>query len=100
MTSIHDALTSLSSAAENDDAFILAAAINLYNENLRRREGRILYHHEDVKRLFDICQTLLTQREIGEIGEKRTFTNKVEIEHVNDVHKAIEDMAKTVERRV
>lgn len=100
--SIESDIADLHSAAENDDAFIIAAAINLYNENLRRREGRILYHHGDVQRLFHMCQLLLERTAPPKLAPReRTFATDDEIEKVNDVYQEIEDMTQTkIERRV
>lgn len=98
--SITDALSALRSAAEDDDAFILAATLNLYNENIRRREGRILYGPEDVRSLFDVMSILIKEKSQGTIEPSRpTKPSPVEMEQIVDVEKAIADEVKRLDRR-
>ena len=52
-------LATLDSLEDSDTAFITAAAINLYNETLRRKHGRILYGPADVANLAGIIHSLL-----------------------------------------
>jgi hypothetical protein len=61
---LHETIDAITSAEDADAAFIVAAAINLYSETLRRRHGRRLYGPADVRALFAIMKTLLDAREI------------------------------------
>lgn len=61
--SIQEVIKSLSASEEDDTAFIVAGAINLYSESMRRRVGRILYGPEDVRGLFGILSVLLSTSE-------------------------------------
>lgn len=57
---IQETLSRLSSAEDDEVAFLVAATINLYTENLRRRCGRVIFSPADVKNLHKILDILLT----------------------------------------
>jgi len=69
--SISDLLSSIQAAEDDDSLFIVAAAINLYSEAMRRKTGRILYTVEDVKALGAMCGVLLTHPEPAPIKPTR-----------------------------
>ena len=56
---IQDTLARLSVAENDEVAFLVAATINLYTENLRRRAGRTIFSPQDVKNLHQILDLLL-----------------------------------------
>jgi len=57
--SIHEILNTLNTAEDSDQAFIIAAAFNLYSESLRRISGRVLLGPDDIKPLLAMIQDLL-----------------------------------------
>jgi hypothetical protein len=70
--SILDTLASLNTAEDSDTALILAGAINLYSESIRRRQGRILYYPSDVRRLLAIADLLLEAAQPEAIAQARS----------------------------
>lgn len=66
--SITETLRSLESASEDDAAYIIAAALNVYSESIRRRSGRILYGPGDIKNLLSILSMLLAPPELADQG--------------------------------
>jgi hypothetical protein len=95
MTSIHEAITSLLEGENADSAFIVAAAINIYNDAMRRRHGRLIYGPADVLALFEICKILLDDRsdQRGFAGGSRSARPSAEEEEaiLTAVTDAVED---------
>ena len=59
---LFDTALSFNQANDYDNAFILAAGINLYIESLRRTSGRILLGPSDIPRMFEMCEALLAAK--------------------------------------
>jgi len=80
--SILDTIKALNDAEAVDNHFIIAMAINMYSEALRRVSGRLLFNPSDVPRLFNICETLLTRHEtdlpIKSNGRSKQMTKEEE----------------------
>ena len=81
-------LSTISQAEAKDETFLVAAAINLYSESIRRRAGRILYGPADVTALTAIITTLLKAAEIEQTYEPPTdradIPSALELELLND----------------
>ena len=58
-------LATLNSGSEDDIAYIVAAAHNLYNEANRRLRGRVLLTPQDIKALSTVLDLILTDRYDG-----------------------------------
>lgn len=88
--SLAEVLTTISARTDEDTAFLLAASINLYSESIRRREGRILYTPEDIRRLLGIWDavTAEVERETDYKPSARAVEpSKVEAEMISDLSK-------------
>lgn len=94
--SIHEMLHNVSHAENQDTAYLVAAAINLYSEAIRRRVGRVLYGPNDVKAMLTICEIILTvedtQYQTQAPARPQELTEE-EADRVLDVGKALEEMA-------
>jgi hypothetical protein len=101
--SILDTLHDLDAATHDDDCFVLAAQINVYNENIRRREGRILYTPADVRALFELLTILMRTKPIKPIAPARnakpTPSEMVKITDITDsVDEAVRELNNGVRR--
>ena len=56
---LHDMLTSILSQEDLDTAYIVAGAINLYLDAMRKRDNRIHFGPQDAEGLLRIIQILL-----------------------------------------
>lgn len=63
MTNLRDALDELQD--HQDASFVIACAVNLYSECLRRRAGRVLYGPKDVEKLLEMTKMLLDLQDPG-----------------------------------
>lgn len=100
MTSIIETLHALDAASAHDDAYILAAAINIYSESIRRREGRILYGPVDVQALFTIMSTLIEPKpQAYQPSRRKAQPTEEETAAITDVYEAIQDMTKPTNGR-
>lgn len=58
-SSIRSILATLTADDDESEAFLMAAAFNLYAEAMRRVRGRALLGPSDIRNVFSICQLLL-----------------------------------------
>ena len=67
-TPMRKLLQGLAEIEDHDDAFLVAATINLYHEALRRKGGahRCVIGPEDVRCMFTIGHMLLTAHDLQE----------------------------------
>lgn len=63
--SLMDIIKSVNRGADDDVAYVIAVAINAYNESRRRLHGRVLYTPNDVKALLNIVDTLIRDTPIN-----------------------------------
>lgn len=59
---IKEILLELNSAENDNIAFIFAAALNLYTENLRRVHGRVIWTPFDVKSFLSILDVMFREK--------------------------------------
>lgn len=96
--SITDIIKSLNTAEESDNLFIVAAAINLYNESHRRIRGQVLYGPDNVKALLGIIEHLLAAQAQSQIEFAPKRNRKLTEDEEARLLKAVE--ATTTEAQV
>lgn len=64
MSTLSELLTNITQGADDDRAYILAAALNLYSESRRRLYGRVLFTPNDIRSLGQITSLLLLDTEV------------------------------------
>ena len=73
-TPLSELLHAVDTAHDLDQAYIIAGAMNLYTESIRRRASRSLLGPEDVFSLFSIIRTLLTagdlEQQVREVAKR------------------------------
>lgn len=86
--SLLEMIKTLNAASEDDIAFVTAAALNLYSESRRRIHGRILYTPADIRAIFAMIDTLLTDRSVDQFiatGRPRKLTSDEEKNLLNAI---------------
>ena len=87
---LREAIDALESEA--DSSFIIACAINLYSECLRRKAGRVLFGPKDVDDLFSMCRMLLDVRDPGTFAPaSRVEPTEEEIDTIRDAYSQFAD---------
>lgn len=61
-SSIRSILANLTADDDENAAFLIAAAFNLYQEAIRKVQGRILLGPQDVRNVLQICAILLAEQ--------------------------------------
>jgi hypothetical protein len=61
-SSIRSILASLQAGDDENVAFLIAAAFNLYHEAIRKVQGRILLGPTDIRNVLSICSILLSEQ--------------------------------------
>lgn len=61
-SSIRSILASITADDDENAAFIIAAAFNLYQEAIRKVQGRILLGPQDIRNVLSICAILLREQ--------------------------------------
>lgn len=69
--SISDVLAELAKSEDTDTTYVIAAAINLYSETMRRKQARVLYGPADARRLLELCSLLLNPPPVEQLGPAR-----------------------------
>lgn len=91
--SIHSLIQRLNTSQTPEGNFILAAAINLHNEAMRRIHSRIHYNTGDVQALFYLIEILFAKRD-DSYQEGYTLDPEAEAKLMSSLQ------GRTVERRV
>lgn len=84
---------------DENEKFILAAAINLYIQARRRIDGRVLLSGQDIDPLFGICEELITKRPWSAIQTPMTREEALTAEEEEAVQKVGEEVAQRMDRR-
>ena len=90
---IREILSNVTQAEDDDIAFIIAAAINLYSESQRRLNKKVLFGVNDVRKLISVINLLIAQPE-PEPDLKRTRPLKLTQEEEDNVISGLEEIAR------
>ena len=84
-----------------DSLYIIACAVNLYSECLRRRAGRVLYGPNDIQKLFEMAKMLLDIQDPGVRPPlaREPEPSEAEIEAIADPFAEIAEMVSTTAQR-
>jgi hypothetical protein len=91
--SIREILSSIQSTEDKDQAFIVAATINLYSEANRRLHGRVLFSPSDVRNVLSILQILFEEPPIEAPnleGRSRELTPEEAAKVMAGIERAVE----------